>query len=378
MTGRPDLRLGISDVAPIVSCGSFSSRAVVGEHLPVTATVFREGHDAVAANVVWTAPERQGQGDRSSGWRSCRPSPTAGSPPSSRSRGAVDLLRRGLERPAGDLAARRRGEGGGRAGSRGAGQRPRGGRPAPRPGRRRRRCRVPRSGRRGGRRAARHLSGADRPHRSGPGAGLQKYLQEHPVRELVTRSPRYEVWVDRREALYGSWYEFFPRSEGPVVGGKPTHGTLRQRAGPAAGDRRHGLRHRLPATDPPDRHGEPQGPELDAVPGGNPTSGRTRSAPRGRSAARRAATTPSTRSWARWRTSAPSSTAPASSGWRSPWTSRCRRPRTTRGSPRTRSGSPPSPTAPSPTRRTRRRSTRTSTRSTSTTTPRASTPSACG
>ena len=44
----------------------------------------------------------------------------------------------------------------------------------------------------------------------------------------------------------------------------------------------------------------------------------------------------------------------------------------------TRSGSPPSPTAPSPTRRTRRRSTRTSTRSTSTTTPRASTPSACG
>ena len=53
MTRRPDLRLGISDVAPVVSCGSFSARAVVGEHLPVTATVFREGHDAVAANVVW-------------------------------------------------------------------------------------------------------------------------------------------------------------------------------------------------------------------------------------------------------------------------------------------------------------------------------------
>ena len=56
MTRRPDLRLGISDVAPVVSCGSFSARAVVGEHLPVTATVFREGHDAVAANVVWCPP----------------------------------------------------------------------------------------------------------------------------------------------------------------------------------------------------------------------------------------------------------------------------------------------------------------------------------
>src|SRR3712207_2749268 len=57
MTGRPDLRLGISDVAPVVSCGAFSARAVVGEHLPITATVCREGHDAVAANVVWTAPD---------------------------------------------------------------------------------------------------------------------------------------------------------------------------------------------------------------------------------------------------------------------------------------------------------------------------------
>ena len=56
MTGRADLRLGITDVAPVVSCGSFSARAVVGEHLPITATVFREGHDAVAANVVLTPP----------------------------------------------------------------------------------------------------------------------------------------------------------------------------------------------------------------------------------------------------------------------------------------------------------------------------------
>src|SRR4051794_39887023 len=60
MTGRPDLRLGISDVAPVVSCGTFSARAVVGEHVPITATVFREGHDAVAANVVWSPPSDAG------------------------------------------------------------------------------------------------------------------------------------------------------------------------------------------------------------------------------------------------------------------------------------------------------------------------------
>ncbi|MCW2706570.1 MAG: hypothetical protein JWM22_412, partial [Frankiales bacterium] len=41
-------------------------------------------------------------------------------------------------------------------------------------------------------------------------------LTEHPVRELVTSSPPYQVWVDRERALYGAWYEFFPRSEGAV------------------------------------------------------------------------------------------------------------------------------------------------------------------
>src|SRR5215213_8126709 len=67
MTGRADLRLGISDVAPVVSCGAFSARAVVGEHVPITATVFREGHDAVAADVVWSPPSDSAGG----------PSPTA-------------------------------------------------------------------------------------------------------------------------------------------------------------------------------------------------------------------------------------------------------------------------------------------------------------
>jgi starch synthase (maltosyl-transferring) len=39
-------------------------------------------------------------------------------------------------------------------------------------------------------------------------------LATMPLRELVTSSDRFAVQVDRVRALYGSWYEFFPRSEG--------------------------------------------------------------------------------------------------------------------------------------------------------------------
>jgi starch synthase (maltosyl-transferring) len=38
-----------------------------------------------------------------------------------------------------------------------------------------------------------------------------------PLRELVTRSRPLTVAVDRERALYGSWYEFFPRSEGVQI-----------------------------------------------------------------------------------------------------------------------------------------------------------------
>ena len=33
-------------------------------------------------------------------------------------------------------------------------------------------------------------------------------------RELVSPTPDYPIFVDRRAALFGSWYEFFPRSQG--------------------------------------------------------------------------------------------------------------------------------------------------------------------
>ena len=49
-------RIPVLDVRPAVDCGGRPAKAVVGETFEVSATVFREGHDAVAANVVLRDP----------------------------------------------------------------------------------------------------------------------------------------------------------------------------------------------------------------------------------------------------------------------------------------------------------------------------------
>jgi starch synthase (maltosyl-transferring) len=48
-------------------------------------------------------------------------------------------------------------------------------------------------------------------------------LTAFPLRQLLTRSASYRVIVHRQRALYGSWYEFFPRSEGARVDQGPGH-----------------------------------------------------------------------------------------------------------------------------------------------------------
>ena len=50
-------RIPIVDVQPRILDGARPAKAVPGEQFTVTATVFREGHDAVAANVVLTGPD---------------------------------------------------------------------------------------------------------------------------------------------------------------------------------------------------------------------------------------------------------------------------------------------------------------------------------
>ncbi len=42
-------------------------------------------------------------------------------------------------------------------------------------------------------------------------------MDRNPLRDLVGRSTPFPVYVDRVRALYGAWYEFFPRSEGAYV-----------------------------------------------------------------------------------------------------------------------------------------------------------------
>ncbi|MGW0084555.1 maltotransferase domain-containing protein, partial [Streptomyces sp. NPDC003393] len=49
-------RIPVRDVRPAVEYGRRPAKAVTGESFQVTATVFREGHDAVAANVVLRDP----------------------------------------------------------------------------------------------------------------------------------------------------------------------------------------------------------------------------------------------------------------------------------------------------------------------------------
>ncbi len=57
-------------------------------------------------------------------------------------------------------------------------------------------------------------------------------LLEHPLRDLVTVRGPFPLFVDRELALFGSWYEFFPRSEGSYVDGdgRVVSGTFRTAA----------------------------------------------------------------------------------------------------------------------------------------------------
>lgn len=50
-------RLGIEDVRPQVAGGTQPSKAVVGEVVPVSALIWREGHDAISATLVLTSPK---------------------------------------------------------------------------------------------------------------------------------------------------------------------------------------------------------------------------------------------------------------------------------------------------------------------------------
>jgi starch synthase (maltosyl-transferring) len=50
-------RIPVAKVSPVIEGGAYAAKASVSEQIPIRATVFREGHDAVNATVVLTDPE---------------------------------------------------------------------------------------------------------------------------------------------------------------------------------------------------------------------------------------------------------------------------------------------------------------------------------
>lgn len=60
---------------------------------------------------------------------------------------------------------------------------------------------------------------------------LGKVLSQHPVRELLTRTPQHSINAERADARFNSWYELFPRSTGGWdEDGNPVHGTFKTTA----------------------------------------------------------------------------------------------------------------------------------------------------
>ena len=58
---------------------------------------------------------------------------------------------------------------------------------------------------------------------------IRTYFTSHPLRRLVTATQHFPIRADHERALVGAWYEFFPRSEGAKVArdGKIISGTFK-------------------------------------------------------------------------------------------------------------------------------------------------------
>ncbi|WP_244190404.1 maltotransferase domain-containing protein, partial [Streptomyces caeruleatus] len=217
-------RIPVLDVRPVVQHGRRPAKAVTGESFEVSATVFREGHDAVAANVVLTDPE-----GRPGPWTPMREL----APGTDRWGATVTAGELGhwtyrveawgdpvttwrhhaqIKIPAGmdtELVL----EEGARLYERAAAD-------------------VPESeGRSVILTAVEALRDETRPAAWRLAAALtpevDAVLGRYPLRDLVTASDPLPLLVERERALYGSWYEFFPRSEGTP---QQPHGTFRTAA----------------------------------------------------------------------------------------------------------------------------------------------------
>src|SRR5919199_300730 len=202
-------------VAPVVDGARFRAKAVVGEPVPIAATVFREGHDAVAATAVLVdpdgvdhtrarmhllapgtdrygavvVPDREGSWSfRVEGWsdvygtweHAATIKIPAGIDTELMLEEGARVLDQALEVPGveaddkavlSDAIGRLRDTGGD---------------------------------------AQARLAAATSP-------AVHAVLTRHPLRDLLTLSPSYPLLVERERALYSAWYEVFPRSEGAHI-----------------------------------------------------------------------------------------------------------------------------------------------------------------
>ncbi len=241
-------RIEIDNVAPVVSCGTYPAKAVVGEVVPISASVWREGHEAVAATLVvrylgksyprlgddlpgllnvsddaahpvtvkprlspmsagrtpdlfhgqfvpdqvgmWTF-RIDGWGDPFAGWRHAVTAKIEAGQNESELNNDLLVGAALLERAAANVPPQHR---------------------APLVN------------------AARSLrSPGDPASRTAQALApeVTALLAEYPLRELVTPGTQYGVWVDRPLARCSAWYELFPRSTGGWDRhGRPVHGTF--------------------------------------------------------------------------------------------------------------------------------------------------------
>ena len=224
-------RIPVLDVSPSVDCGRRPAKSVVGEVFEVSATLFREGHDLIGANVVLRDPR-----GRSGPWMPMRElapgtdrwgaeitatapgrwtytveawaDPVATWEHAARIKIAAGI-EPGLMLEEGALLLDRAATG------------------------------VPKKdGKAHVLAAAELLRESELPAmerlEAALGPELRGALDRHPLRELVSASRPLPLQVDRQRALFGSWYEFFPRSEGakvdPTGRHRPLTGTLRTAA----------------------------------------------------------------------------------------------------------------------------------------------------
>ncbi|WP_084618101.1 alpha-1,4-glucan--maltose-1-phosphate maltosyltransferase [Jonesia quinghaiensis] len=220
-------RIPVIDVSPVIAEGRWPAKAVVGEMIPVEATVFREGHDAVAATAVLTsprgkkitarmvdiapgldrfqgflAPTETGRWKlRVEGWSD--PYGTWEHDAGVKIAAGIDAELMCLEGVAlFTKAARQRGL-----------------------------TPVERASLRDAIRVLKDTSVTPQERFEVATAPALSSIMRYraPLREQVTSSPTYPITVSHKRALFSSWYEFFPRSEGAVEleDGTWRSGTLR-------------------------------------------------------------------------------------------------------------------------------------------------------